>query len=51
MVAGCDAGQNGVRASYTCHFVVITTVAIGVTAGDMMINESLQLMFSSFLYA
>jgi len=51
MVAGCDNQSEGTRAAYTCHFVVITTVAIGVTAGDMMINESLQMMFSSFLYS
>jgi hypothetical protein len=51
LVAGCDSANSGQRASYTCHFVVITTVAVGVTAGDMMINESLQMMFSSFLYA
>src|SRR4029079_13290293 len=46
---GCDGSDQNVKANYPCHFVVITTVAIGVTAGDMMINESLQMMFSSFL--
>jgi hypothetical protein len=51
MIAGCDSETQGVRASYTCHFVVINTVTIGVTAGDMLINEGLQMMFSSFLYS
>jgi len=48
---GCDGSQSGfARASYTCHFVVITTIAVSVAAADMLINEQLQMMYSSFLY-
>lgn len=48
---GCDGDRTNVaRASYTAHFVVITTVGLGVGAQDMLIQEQLQLMFSSFLY-
>lgn len=48
---GCDGDAVGVaRASYTAHFVVITTIGISVTAADMLINEQLAMMFSSFLY-
>lgn len=49
---GCDVGTSSfARASYTAHFVVITTIGISVAAGDMLINEQLQMMFSSFLYS
>jgi len=48
---GCDGDATGVaRASYTAHFVVITTIGISVAAADMLINEQLAMMFSSFLY-
>lgn len=48
---GCDGQQTGVaRASYTAHFVVITTIGIAVAAADMLINEQLAMLFSSFLY-
>lgn len=48
---GCDGSSvNFARASYTAHFVVITTVGISLGAADMLINEQLQMMFSSFLY-
>lgn len=48
---GCDTTQNNTaRASYTAHFAVITTIGLTVAAGDMLINEQLALMFSSFLY-
>lgn len=36
--------------AYTAHFCVITTVGVNVAAADMIINESLRLMFSSLLY-
>lgn len=48
---GCDGTTTGfARASYTAHFVVITTVGVSLGAADMLINEQLQMMFSSFLY-
>jgi len=48
---GCDASSvNFARAAYTAHFVVITNVGISVGAADMLINEQLQMMFSSFIY-
>lgn len=48
---GCDTDTVGFsRAAYTAHFVVITTVGISIGAADMLINENLQMMFSSFLY-
>lgn len=48
---GCDVDQTGTsRASYTAHFVVITSIGISVTAADMLINEQLAMIFSSFLY-
>ncbi len=49
MVTGCGDQLNE-RASFTLHFVVINSVTVGMTAGDMLINESLAAMFSSFLY-
>lgn len=36
--------------SYVAHFVIITTVGVNVAAADMIINESVQMMFSSLLY-
>lgn len=54
VAAGCDIGDIGPAQSsvtYTCHFCVITTVGVSVQARDMIINESLQIMFSSLLYA
>lgn len=50
MSTGCG-GTEGARASYTAHFVVVVSVGISVGAADMLINESLQMMFSSFLYS
>lgn len=50
MSTGCGAAANA-RASYTAHFVVVVSVGISVGAADMLINESLQMMFSSFLYS
>lgn len=38
-------------AAYTAYFCVITAVGIGLQAGDMLINENLRLMFSSFQYS
>jgi hypothetical protein len=51
VATGCDGTNTGfARAAYTAHFVVITTVGISIGAADMLINEQLQMMFSSFLY-
>ena len=49
MTSGCGAAV-GARASYTCHFVVITQIGLSVTSADMLINENVAMMFSSFLY-
>lgn len=49
MVTGCGAA-SGSRAAYTAHFVVIQSVGLSVGAQDMLINEQLAMMFSSFLY-
>ena len=51
---GCGTSVNvspfeGVS-TYTCHFCVVTSIGIGIRAADMMINETLQMMFSSFDY-
>jgi len=58
ILAGC--GESGTPqtavnfgqgfVSYTCHFCVITTVGVNVAAADMIINESIRIMFSSLLY-
>lgn len=51
VTTGCDGAQTGfARAAFTAHFVVIVTVGIAVAAADMLINEQLQMMFSSFVY-
>lgn len=48
--AGCDLeGGETARSSYTAHFVVIQGLRFGVTAEDMLINESLNMMFSALL--
>ena len=44
------AGFRGF-ASYTAYFCVITSVGLGVQAQDMLINENLRIMFSSFQYS
>lgn len=52
VATGCDTttAAGFARASYTAHFVVITTIGVNLGAADMLINEQLQMMFSSFLY-
>jgi hypothetical protein len=52
---GCGfdgVGGTGVRGSvsFRCHFAVITAIAVNVAAADMLINESVRMMFSSLLY-
>ena len=47
---GCGGAETTERTAYTAHFVVITTIGINVAAQDMLVNEQLTLMFSSFLY-
>jgi len=37
-------------AAYTAYFCVITSIGLGVQAADMLINENLRIMFSSFQY-
>ena len=49
MQSGCGA-LVGARAAYTCHFVVIMQIGLSVTSADMLINEQVAMMFSSFLY-
>ncbi len=36
--------------SYTSYFCVITSIGLGIQAADMLINENLRIMFSSFEY-
>lgn len=36
---------------YTAHFCVITTVGVNVQAANMIINESIRIMFSSLVYS
>lgn len=45
--SGC---VNPQVAAYTAHFVVIQAVDVGVASTDLLINEALNFMFSSFLY-
>lgn len=52
MSTGCGfEGDEQGHVSYTAHFCVITTVGINVAAADMIINESIRIMFSSLLYS
>lgn len=51
MTTGCGTNGAEARASYTAHFVVLTTVAVSIGATDMLVNEQLAMMFSSFLYS
>jgi len=50
LTSGCDTTSMS-TVSYECYFCVITTVGVGVTSADMLINESLRLMFSSLIYS
>lgn len=52
MQSGCGFNDAGTRAvvDYACHFCVVTTVGVNVAAADMIINESIRIMFSSLLY-
>jgi hypothetical protein len=47
VTTGCEGNAS---AAYTAHFVVITSIGVSVAAADMLINEQLQMMYSSFLY-
>jgi hypothetical protein len=49
--ASSAAGGLSGRASYTAYFCVITAIGLGIQAADMLINENLRLMFSSFEYS
>lgn len=46
----CGFDEAAAFASYTAHFCVITTVGANVAAADMIINESIRIMFSSMVY-
>ena len=48
-VAGCGTQFNA-RSEFTCKFVVIIQIGFTVTAADMMINEQMGCIFSSFTY-
>lgn len=50
--SGCGFSESGQRAlvDYTCHFCVVTTVGVNVAAADMIVNESIRIMFSSLTY-
>lgn len=47
---GAPGGNRGF-ASYTAYFCVIVSIGLGVQAADMLINENLRMMFSSFQYS
>jgi len=51
---GCGTSVDGTDfegvVTYTAHFCVITSIGVGIRAADMLINETLQMMFSSFDY-
>lgn len=51
---GCGTGVDDTVfegfVSYSAYFCVITSIGLGVQATDMLINESLRIMFSSFQY-
>ena len=47
---GGAQGENRGFAAYTAYFCVIVSIGLGVQAADMLINENLRLMFSSFQY-
>lgn len=49
MTAGCN-NLNAARAAFVAKFVVIVSLGFTVTAADMMINENMAMIFSSFLY-
>lgn len=48
--ATATAGQQQGAVAFSCGFCVITQITLAVAAQDMMINESLQMMFNSFEY-
>jgi len=52
--AGTPQGSGGLPnvgyTAYICHFCVITSIGTSVNAREMIINENLQIMFSSLLY-
>lgn len=45
-----DNGAFEGTVTYTAHFCIITSIGVGIRAADMLINETLQIMFSSFDY-
>lgn len=57
----CNVGQNtlqftfkgnckeAVKATYTCHLVLVTALGFNLQAVDMMINEQVQFMFSGLV--
>lgn len=50
-IDGGAEGFNEGYASYASFFCVITSIGLGVQAADMLINENLRIMFSSFQYS
>lgn len=56
IAGGCDVDANNnlqtqkASTAFTAKFVVITAIGLSITAADMLINESLTMMFSSFTY-
>ena len=48
--SGAAFDQQGV-VSYTAFFCVITSIGLGIQAADVIINENLRIMFSSFQYS
>ena len=52
MRTGCGTGTGNPTgfAEYTASYCVITAIGLGIQASDMIINENIRLMFSSFEY-
>lgn len=50
IAGGCNTNDAIGGVSFTTKFCVITTLSLAVGAGDMIINESLRIMFSSLDY-
>lgn len=48
MSVGCEGERNS-PVSWSLYFVVLTTIGVAMNAGDMLVNESMQMIFSSMV--
>ena len=51
VTAGCGANSSSGTASFTINNVVLTSVSLSISAGDMVINEQVQGQFVSLVAA